>query len=87
MRIDGNVRKGLVCVCVCERECRKCFGLRKKEKCSQMCQRALTQKQTLWGGGTLEVGDHRLLENGGERNGALGSDAIVPETARDGWGQ
>ena len=39
------------------------------------CQRALTQKRTLWGGGALEVGDLRLLEDGCERGGALVSDA------------
>ena len=39
------------------------------------------------GRGALEVGDHRLLEDGSERGGALGTDAIVIETARDGWGQ
>ena len=52
-----------------------------------MCQWALTQKRTLWGGGALEVGDLCLLEDSSERGGALVSDAIVPETARDGWEQ
>ena len=47
---------------------------------------ALTEKRTLSGGGALEVGDHRLLEDGSKRRGALGSDAVVPDTARDGWG-
>ena len=28
------------------------------------------------------MGDHRLLEDGGERRGALGSDAVVSETVR-----
>ena len=39
------------------------------------------------GGGALETGDRRLLEDGCERGGALDSDVIVPETARDGWEQ
>ena len=33
-------------------------------------------------GGALEVSDVRLVEDGSERSGALGSDAITPETAR-----
>ena len=43
-------------------------------------------KSNTWGSGSLEVGDLSLLEDGGERNGALVSDAVVPETARDGCG-
>jgi hypothetical protein len=50
-------------------------------KCCE-CQRALTRKRTLWGGDALELGDIRLLEDGGERRGALGSDAVVSETVR-----
>ena len=46
-------------------------------------QRALTQKQTLWGGGALEHGDLGLLEHGSERRGALVSDAVVAETAKE----
>ena len=38
----------------------------------------------LWGGGLLQFGDLRLLEAGGERVGALGSDAVVMETASEG---
>jgi hypothetical protein len=48
------------------------------------CQRALTRKRTLWGGGALEFGDLRLLEDGSERGGALGSDHVVAETADEG---
>jgi hypothetical protein len=44
------------------------------------CQWALTRKRTLWGGSALEVGDLRLLEDGGERGGALNSDLVVPQT-------
>jgi len=36
------------------------------------------------GGGAPQVGDLRLLEDGGERSGALGSDFVVPETADEG---
>ena len=50
----------------------------------QACQRALTEKRTLSGGGALEVGDHRLLEDGCERGGALVSDLVVPNTAKHG---
>ena len=45
---------------------------------------ALTQKQTLWGGGALEVGDVRLVEDGSQRSGALGSDVVASETASEG---
>ena len=50
-----------------------------------MCQRALTQRRTLWGGGALEVGDLCLLEDSSERGGALGSDEVASETASEGW--
>ena len=43
-----------------------------------------TKANILWGRGVLEVSDHRLLEDSSERGGALVSDLIVPETARDG---
>jgi len=43
-----------------------------------------TKANTLWGGGAPQVGDLRLLEDGGERSGALGSDFVVPETADEG---
>ena len=49
---------------------------------------ALTKKRiTLWGRSAPQVCDHRLLEDSSERGGALDSDVVVPETARDGWGQ
>ena len=53
----------------------------------QECQWALTRKRTLWGGGALELGDLRLLEDGSERESALGSDNVAFETVRDraGW--
>ena len=49
-----------------------------------MCQRALTRKQTLWGGGALQIGDLRLVEDGSQRSGALGFDAVAFETASEG---
>ena len=55
------------------------------KKCSQMCQRALTQKQTLWDGGALELGDLGLHEDGRELGGALRTDGVVLETVRNGW--
>eukprot|EP00964_Phaeocystis_antarctica_P009107 scaffold4936_cov73-Phaeocystis_antarctica.AAC.2 len=36
------------------------------------------------GGGALEMGDLRRLEDGRERGGALGSDVIASETASEG---
>jgi len=36
-------------------------------------------------GGALEVSDVRLVEDGGERSGALVSDVIAFETASEGW--
>ena len=36
------------------------------------------------GGGALEVGDHRLFEDGCERGGALVSDLVLPDTAKQG---
>ena len=51
---------------------------------SEECQWALTEDRTLSGGGALEVGDHRLLEDGCERGGALVSDLVVPNTAKHG---
>ena len=44
-----------------------------------------TKTKTSGCGGALEVGDHRLLEDGSERGGALVSDAVAIETARDGF--
>ena len=44
----------------------------------------LTRKQTLWGGDALQIGDLRLVEDGGECSGALGSDAVAFETASEG---
>ena len=46
-----------------------------------------TKANTLWGSGSLEVGDLSLLEDSGKRGGARDSDFIVPETARGGWEQ
>jgi len=50
----------------------------------QACQRALTQKRTLWGCGLPQGGDLRLLEDGSESGGALVSDAVIPDTASEG---
>ena len=49
-----------------------------------MCQWALTRKRTLWGGGAHEVGDPRLLEDGGECNGTPESDVVELETESEG---
>ena len=35
------------------------------------------------GGGALEVGDHRLLENSSERGGTLDSDLVESETVSE----
>ena len=47
------------------------------------CQWALTQKRTLWGGGLPQFGDLRLLEDGSERGGAVGSDVVARETVNE----
>ena len=53
----------------------------------QACQWALTKKWiTLWGTSAPQVGDHRLVEDGSERNGALVSDVVASETASEGQG-
>ena len=41
------------------------------------CQRALTQKQTLWGGGALERGHGAPLEPLAQLGDALGSEFVV----------
>ena len=41
-------------------------------------------KQTLRGGGALQVGDICLVENGSQRSGALGSDVVGSETVSEG---
>ena len=46
-----------------------------------MCQWALTGKQTLWGGGALEVGDLRLFEDDSELSDTHVSKAVALETA------
>ena len=55
---------------------------------AQACQWALTRKQTLWGGGALEDGNLRPLEEGSKRNSAIVSDVVARETAQHGrgWG-
>ena len=45
--------------------------------------RTLTGNRTLWGGGALQVNDVRLLEDGGERGGALGPDLVKPQTVSE----
>ena len=45
-----------------------------------MSANADTKANTLWGDGAPEVLDLRLLEDGGERGGALDSDVVVTET-------
>ena len=54
-----------------------------REACCE-CQRALTERRTLSGGGALEVGNHRLLEDGCECGGALVSDVVATKTASEG---
>ena len=39
------------------------------------------------GGGTLEVGDHRLFEDGCECGRALNSDVVETKTASEGWSE
>ena len=42
-----------------------------------------TKANTPGAGGALELGDLRLLEDSGERSGALVSDAVATETASE----
>ena len=49
-----------------------------------VCQWALTEKRTLRGGGAPQGGNLCLLEDGGKRGGALGSDVVALDTASDG---
>ena len=51
---------------------------------AQVCQGALTERRTPSGGGALEVGDHRLLEDGCECGRALVSDVVATKTASEG---
>ena len=55
---------------------------------AQAYQWALTRKQTLRGGGALEDGNLRPLEEGSKRNSAIVSDVVARETAQHGrgWG-
>ena len=53
-------------------------------QCEQACQRALTGNQILGGGGAHEFGDLRLVEDGSQRSGTLGSDVVASETASEG---
>ena len=46
-----------------------------------------TKANALGAGGALELGDLGLLEDGGELRGSLGSDAVVLETATEGWSE
>ena len=39
------------------------------------------------GGGALEVGDHRLFEDGCECGRALNSDVVETKTASEGWSE
>ena len=48
--------------------------------------RGIDTKANISGGGVPQVGDLRLLEDGGERSGALGSDVVAFETASKEWG-
>ena len=43
----------------------------------------MTRLRTLWGSGALQLGDLRLLEDGGERGGTLISDLVVPQTVSE----
>ena len=42
-----------------------------------------TRANTASGGGAPQLGDLRLLEDGGERGGALVSDLVVPQTVSE----
>ena len=42
------------------------------------------RKANTWGGGALEAGDPRLVEDGSKRNGAFSSDLIPTKTVSEG---
>ena len=44
-------------------------------------------QESVRGRGALELGDLRLLEDGGELRGALGSDVVLPETVNERRGE
>ena len=46
-----------------------------------------TKANTMWGGGALELLDLRLLEDGGERGGALVSDFVSKEPVNERRGE
>ena len=48
--------------------------------------RGIDTKANISGGGAPQVGDLRLLEDGGERGGTLVYDQVASETASEGWG-
>ena len=50
----------------------------------EKCQRALTQMRTLWGSGAPQAGDLCLLEDSSKRRGALSSNIVEAETAKEG---
>ena len=55
---------------------------RREERCSPI--EAAIGGKTLWGGDAPELGDLRLVEDGGEREGTLVSDRVRTETANEG---
>ena len=47
----------------------------------QLCQGALTERRTLWGGGALEGGDLGLRQHGGDRLATVSAEVVVPDAA------
>ena len=80
----GKVSAGQAKECVFGKERVRVLTRKGRQRCSLLCQWALTERRTLSGGGALELGDSRLFEDGSKRGGALVSDPVPPDTAKHG---
>ena len=86
VRSTRRTLKGSIARMRMRKGCRKQGGRvekgRREERCSPID--AAIGGKTLWGGGAPELGDLCLVEDGGEREGALVSDLVPVETANEG---
>ena len=78
----GHTRQGCVegygnGFAMCTRDCKGWVGAMRADACQR-------GGKHFGGSGALEIGDLRLLEDGGECSGALSSNAVVSETASEG---
>jgi len=81
-RLGKGARKEVCSLTDASRNVQKGGSAARKCKCvSGHC-----HKSERSGGSAPQVGDLRLLEDGGERGGALVSEYVPPQTASGGWG-